>query len=563
MSNPNFRRHPKRRKPVSSVDGFVGRSVSPIRPFTDLSKRVGGLQAGDKTDDGLRRHLGNFDQVSGLHVRVQPHVRAPAKLSGDNPLVMKRQVAPSPGSRPIAAAVETPKVKPKSRRLKRYVLRGGLAIVVIGAVITGLLVLKGYIQIHKVFRGANTVAALKSNVDPNQLKGEGDGRVNVLLLGVGGAGHDGPDLTDTMLLVSIDPVNNKAALLSIPRDLWVKMPNNFISNYQKINAAYESGKYYYLRREDPSNSNQNAVKAGFSAADQVVSNVLGVKVDYNGLVDFKAFQEGVDIVGGISLNVPTELYDPTIAWENHWNPVIAKAGLQTMNGNQALLYVRSRETSSDFARSQRQRAVLVSLKDKALSLGILSNPFKISQLLSTFGNNVSTDISLSDAEAFYGISQKIGNSDIQSIGLADPPNNYVTTANQGGISVVEPRAGIFDYSAIQTYIRSVLVDGYILKENAKIAVLNGTNNAGLGASTAATLKSYGYNVVSVGNTPSSTYQQTVVVDLTGGKDSYTAHYLEQRFKAKAVNSLPDPAIQAGGANFVIIVGNDEAGNSQT
>ncbi len=246
-----------------------------------------------------------------------------------------------------------------------------------------------------------------------------------------------------------------------------------------------------------------------------------------------------------------------MAWENN-NPILAQPGWQTMNGSQALNYVRSRETTSDFARTQRQRAVLIALKNKALSLGILSNPFKISSLLSTFGDNVRTDISIGDANALYSLMKKISSSNIQSIGLADAPNDYVTTSNVGNISVVVPTAGEFDYSQIQNYVRNTLRDGYLAKENALVRVLNGTNSPGLATSTAATLKSYGYRVGTVGNAPTSNYSKTVVVDLTNGRDKYTRHYLEQRFGVSAVTSLPDKSIKPGNANFVIIVGEDAA-----
>ncbi len=130
---------------------------------------------------------------------------------------------------------------------RRLALRGLvlLLIVILGA--GGLILSQGYLKLHKTFRGgAATAAALKVNVNPDLLKGEGDGRINVLLLGRGGGTHDGPDLTDTMLLASIDPVNNTATLLSIPRDLWVDIPSK---GAMKINAAWETGEFSYLGSE--------------------------------------------------------------------------------------------------------------------------------------------------------------------------------------------------------------------------------------------------------------------------------------------------------------------------
>ncbi len=446
-----------------------------------------------------------------------------------------------------------------ARTFRKWALRGGLAMFLLLFAVGGILFAQGYIKLHKVFKGgASHAAALQSDVSPTLLKGEGDGRVNILLLGNGGDGHDGPDLTDTIMVASIDPVNKTAALLSVPRDLWVKMPNRFMGAYQKINAAYEAGKYQYLGKINASNSNAKAIDAGFKAADQVVGQILGIPIHYNMVINFSAFKQAVDTVGGVTVNVPEQLYDPTMAWENAWNPVLAKAGVQQMNGKQALLYVRSRETSSDFARGQRQRLVILALKEKILSLGTLSNPLKISQLMSAFGDNMITDFSLSDAVRMYNLAKGIANANVQSLDLVTAPNNFVTTGNLNGTSIDQPIAGLYDYAAIQGYVRSTLKDGYITKENAQITVLNGTSQEGLATIKANELKAYGYNVTKVDNAPTQGYAKTVIVDLTNGVDKYTKHYLENRYGVSAVSKLPDGStIQPGTANFIIILGQDQ------
>ncbi len=443
----------------------------------------------------------------------------------------------------------------KWRSLRKWSFRtvAALLITIIG--VGGLLLGQGYFKLHKVFKGGASAAALKTNVDPSLLKGEGDGRVNILLLGRGGGDHSAPDLTDTIMLASVDPINHTADLVSVPRDLWVN-----ISGYgsMKINAVWETGKYKYLGKISDSMSNPRATQAGFSLIDQTMEQVLGVPIHYNSLVDFQAFKQAVDTVGGVTVNVPTDLWDPTMAWENNYNSVLAKAGVQNFNGQKALIYVRSRETSSDFARSERQRTVMIALKEKVASLGTLGNPLKISQLMNAFGDNAQTDLSINDASRLYSLSKNISGASIKSVGLADAPNNFVTTGNINGQSVVYPRSGVFDYAAIQSYVRGVLRDGYLLKENAKLTVLNGTSVPGLATAKADQLKSYGYNVTIVDNAPTSGYDQTTIVDLTHGKDKYTKHYLEQRFGVSAVTKLPDSSIQPQGADFIVILGNNES-----
>jgi polyisoprenyl-teichoic acid--peptidoglycan teichoic acid transferase len=440
------------------------------------------------------------------------------------------------------------------RRLKRTFITLAAFVLLVGAYFA----IKLYITEKHLFRGGGRAPALAESIDINQLNGEGDGRVNVLLLGIGGPGHEGADLTDTILLLSIDPVNKNAALLSLPRDLWVKIPGD---GYQKINAAYPFGKEASRAKKDNAK-----VAAGLDLLDKSLQPVIGIPIHYHALVDFKAFKQGVDAVGGVKINVPDTLYDPTIAWENKGNPYIARKGQQVMHGQQALMYARSRETSSDFARGQRQRLLIVALKDKVFSVGTLSNPVKISSVLDSFGNNVYTDFSTGDIMHLQQIFSKIPSNKIGSLDLTTPPHNLVTTADVNGLSVVEPRAGMYDYSAIQGYVRNALKDSFIAKENSQIAIYNATDIAGLAGASANKLRSYGYNVTVVDNAPkASNPATTTIVDFSKGKDKYTRNYLEKRFKVTSVRSLPANSGLAPpqGTTFVIILGRDAAASNQT
>lgn len=447
------------------------------------------------------------------------------------------------------------KVK-KRASAKIWALRSVIAVMILVIGTGGILFSQGLFKIHKVFKGnAITAAALRTNVNPNQLKGEGDGRINVLLLGRGGGNHSAPDLTDTMMIASIDPVNHNAVLLSIPRDLWVDVQG---SGAMKLNAAWETGKYKYLGHISDKMNNPQAIQAGFTMADQTIEDVTGIPIHYNVLVDFQAFRQAIDTVGGVTINVPEDLYDPTMAWENNHNPYLARAGVQTFDGKHALIYARSRETSSDFARAQRQRAILLALKEKVDTLGTISNPVKLSSLINAFGDNVQTDLSLNDASRLYQIMKGIGGTAISSTSLANEGQSLVTTGSMDGQSIVKPKAGLFNYGDIKTFVRSQLKDGYIMKENAKILVLNGTTVPGVATAKANELKSFGYNVVGAANAPTGGWTTTTLVDLTKGKAKYTRHYLEQRFNTSAVTTIPDQTIQPNGADFVIIVGSDEA-----
>ncbi|MEK7059214.1 MAG: LCP family protein [Patescibacteria group bacterium] len=465
----------------------------------------------------------------------------------------------------------------KRRKLRKKASRATAVAMVLAITMGGLLFSQSYLKLHKVFRGGTeTAVALRAEVKPELLKGEGRGRINILLLGRGGGSHEAPDLTDTIMVASIDPVNHTSTLLSVPRDLWVNVPDHGV---MKLNAAWQTGVYKYFGQSVRGTTDTKATKAGFDLIDKTVEEVLGITIDYNMLVDFQAFQQAVDTVGGVGINVAADLVDPTMAWENAGNATLATAGFHDFDGKHALIYVRSRETTNDFARAERQRSVLVALKAKATSLGTLSNPLKLSGLLNSFGDNIQTDLSIKNASRLFSILQGVDDAKVNSIGLAGSAalasgtpriaatpgaaattaatTPYVTSGNVNGQSVVLPKAGLFKYGDIQQYVRGQLKDPYILKEKAKIIVLNGTLLPGLATVRADELKSYGYNVFQVGNTTNGGWTTTTLVDLTH-KKKYTKNYLEKRFGIRAARSLADTSIATNGADFAIIIGSDEA-----
>jgi LCP family protein required for cell wall assembly len=438
-------------------------------------------------------------------------------------------------------------------KLKRRIKRTAMAFIVLILAGGGYFGYKLYHTQKKVLAGGGkAVSVCTDNVDVSQLGREGDSRINILLLGIGGPGHDGADLTDTIMLASVDPINDKVQLISIPRDFWVHISND---GYQKINAAYVYGK-----EQSRSKSNVGQEQDGLASLDKTLQPILdGVNINYHVLLDFSAFKQMVDAVGGITVNVPDTLYDPTVAWENHNSSIVARKGVQQFNGQQALLYSRSRETTSDFDRAMRQRLIITALKQKVFSAGTFSNPVRISSLLDSLGQNVYTDFSSTDMRCLYRQMSTIPASSIVSLDMVTPPNNLLTTGDMNGLSVVEPRDGLFEYDAIHSFLHKNLKDGFITKEAAPIAVYNATNTSGLATKEGDLLKSYGYKVASLANSPNATNPaSTTLVDLSRGQDKYTRHYLESRFGVTAVTKVPgDTGITPpAGAKFVIILGED-------
>lgn len=560
----NFRNKQPRKRSTSSVDGFI----QPRRNGLSAQQRIGeGASKNAPKQPSTTRQIGDFSGKEGLTPRnrirsVQTgSVASSATPSFDEPLLINKKKKSRFKRFLGALAPRSLKKRWQAMSRKKKALTVAIALFVIALLIGGFLVLKGYINVNKVLQGGGGAAALEDNVDPSKLRGEGDGRVNILLLGRGGDGHEGADLTDTIIVASIDPIAKEAALVSVPRDLYVPVPG---SGSMKINAVFATGKNAALskasRQKQTDDVKKQADNAGYELLQETIENNLGIGINYRGIIDFDGFQQAIDTVGGIEINAPTAVAE-TMRINGKTYKLDVKPGQQHMDGFKALAYSRSRHTSArgDFDRSERQRLIILALKDKILSAGTFSNPSKISGLLDTLGSRVQTDFSLQDLTRLYALSKEIPPAKISSIGLADPPNNYVVTDMVAGQSVVVPRAGVRDYSEIKSYLRSVLRDSFIKNENASIMVLNGTETAGLATTKGDELKSFGYNITQVGNAPTKEYTKTTIIDLRNGSKKYTKNYLEKRFGVSAVTSLPDTTIQPGTADFVIILGSDQAG----
>lgn len=449
----------------------------------------------------------------------------------------------------IAIELEKKQSKHQKRKkgsFRKITSRAMTTFLVTGLVLGGYFFGSVYIKALQVFQGGGA-AALEENITK-------DGRINILLLGRGGAGHTAPDLTDTIVLASIDPVNNEAALVSIPRDFYVR--SGPYGGYTKINAVYSNAKNQSLSGGDNS---KKAEEVGLQAIRDEISKVTGVPIHYHVMVDFRGFEKAIDVVGGITINVPPELavYD---AFDGSYI-LNVKAGAQTFDGERALAFSRSRKTSmrGDFDRSERQRLMLLGLRDKVFTLGTYANPIKVTQLLNTLGSHVRTNLSgLDELGRLYEISGGISSDKVESIGLADASNPILRTDNIGGLSVVVPRLGLDNYDEIHKFLQKKLRDGFLKSEDAKIAIYNSTGIAGLAARTAKDLRTAGYTVGEVRTAATTGQAETVIVDLSNGVNKYTREYLEKRFDTKVVSSVPAGiTITPGDAEFVIILGQNE------
>jgi len=217
------------------------------------------------------------------------------------------------------------------------------------------------------------------------LKGEIYDRINILILGMGGARHEGPYLTDTIMLASIKPSTNQAALISIPRDLYIDIPGK---GKGKINAVNAIG--------------VKESKDGGDLTSDVVEDILNTPVHYWVRANFNMFEKIINEIGGIEITVKRSFTDyqyPALGYK--YKTVSFEKGKQHMNGKKALEFARSRHgtngENSDFARSKRQQQVIFAVKNKIQKTGMLANPTKVFKLFQLFKNNISTNLNLSQS----------------------------------------------------------------------------------------------------------------------------------------------------------------------
>ncbi|OGE30946.1 hypothetical protein A2631_04675 [Candidatus Daviesbacteria bacterium RIFCSPHIGHO2_01_FULL_44_29] len=317
-----------------------------------------------------------------------------------------------------------------------------------------------------------------------------EGRVNILLFGIGGGTHEGPDLTDSIIVASLNLKTKQTVMFSIPRDLWMD------NIKQRINATYEIGK---------------KTGSGLSFAEDKIDDILGLTIHYGVLINFDGFGKAIDLVDGIDIEVPTTFDDyeyPITGEEDNLcglheqevdlnedqakalNREVGKAkvlvndqgkiastsadfacrfehihfdkGSNHLNGPIALTFVRSRHGTngegSDFARSRRQQLVIEAFGKKALSLPTLINPSKLIDLYTTFSKSVETDIPRDKFLEFYNLAKN--NKKTVSVVLGDLGNGgslfiNPSPADYGGAWVLIPKDR--DFSKIADFVHQTLI----------------------------------------------------------------------------------------------------------
>lgn len=262
------------------------------------------------------------------------------------------------------------------------------------------------------------------------------GRVNVLVLGMAGGTHAGADLSDTILILSFAQETHSMAMISVPRDLWSDTLRD------KVNSAYHYGE-------------EKKQGGGLVLAKAVVSDMTGLPLQYGMVFDFMRFRTIIDLAGGITVQVPEAFTDDRFPVEGResdscdgdpetacrYTSLHFDAGLQHMDGERALAYVRSRHAAdsngTDFARGKRQQQVILALKD-ALSLPeTYWPPRKARAIIDAFGHAVDTDMNVSEIATLGKLMIRTPEASIRRISFDD--QLYAPPAGMYGRYVLLPR----------------------------------------------------------------------------------------------------------------------------
>ncbi len=381
----------------------------------------------------------------------------------------------------------------------------------------------------------------------------GTDRVTILLLGIDQrCDETGPTHTDSMMLLTLDPTSLSAAVLSLPRDMWVEIPGFDID---RINQAHYYGEAY----EYPG--------GGPALAVETVESFLGVQIDYYAAVNFDAFMEVVNEIGGIDITAPEAIDDQTYPDRCYgYDPFTIEAGEHHLDGEMALKYARTRATlGGDVDRAGRQQAVVMAVREKVLSVNMIPQLIKQApSVWQTLQTNVRTNMTLEEAVQLALLAQDIPR---ESIETAVIDYDYVEPSiTPDGRQVLVPNRDYIRQLRNQLFTDPVPptpqiqnLPALMAAEEARVAVQNGTPEFGLAGLTQEFLVENGVNVSEIDNADSATYRTTQIIDY--GNHLNTRRFLIQLMGIPPLN-VTNGETPEGDYDILIILGSDWTGPNQ-
>ena len=462
----------------------------------------------------------------------------------------------------------------KSRKKKRIIKISSIIIGIIVLIVGGFLVYKALGMMGNVLDG-NPFDIFQQQA----LKEDAYGRSNILIVGTTDddptrkAEGDGI-LTDSMMILSVNQTTKDAYMFSIPRDLWVQYNTACSAGYEgKINVMFGC---------IADGDTEEAETARLDGIREFVGDIFDIDLQYAVHVRSNVVSDAVNAVGGVTVKVesrdPRGVLDASIDWMcTQGNPTAEEKqkrcptghyidfpiGDNEMDGDKAMWFSRARgvgygETygleQSNFDREQNQQRVIIALKDKALSTGTLTDFSKITKLMDAMGENLRSNVEAKEVRTIMSLASEITNDNIKRLSFVEEDNMLMTTGSVGGQSVVQPSAGLYNYSDIRAFLRKEIYATDVSKENASVIVLNSGTTSGLAQETADELEELGMNIIATDNVPEDYTEGANIYRLVAeDQKTATAKKLKELYKKEIKQGNPPFAIEAE-ADFVVIIG---------
>ena len=377
---------------------------------------------------------------------------------------------------------------------------------------------------------------------------DGISRVNILLMGLDFRDWEAGDTprTDTMILLTFDPLSNTAGMLSIPRDLWVPIPG---FEYNKINTAYYLGEVYNLPGGGP------------GLAVKTVEEFLGVPIQYYAQIDFQAFVDFIDHIHGIKLTFDEPmLLDP----RGQNNSIVIEPGTYTLPGELALAFVRSRTgEGADFDRAQRQQKFIMAFRDRILEFDMMPTLVaNAGKIYNDVSGGIHTNMTINEVIKLAWSVLDIDRSAIQSRVISA---EYVTMAeSDDGLDILRPvpdrirllRDEIFSEGDILGPVAQGEMSEIIAEEGARVSVRNASSHAGLATRTAEWLREQGFNVIEETNAEYTVFSQIFVYNSI----PYALRFFAESAGISSINIYYNDEVDPG-FDLILVLGDDWANNN--
>lgn len=531
--------------PLASTDDFL----SPTTTF-NFDEETGKLEATDPITGQVAP-----DTLADLPDDIQEDLHTPL---ADHPDDQISPLATSPsdqdsflGEHPDKPSkFKKPKKAKKKMSKKRKIILGiVLSIILLLTVGCVWLILWGNDIIARITGGQGNVFDLLTFMDDQYepLKTDENGRTNILAFGTSGYNmegdegngtHDGAQLTDSIMVISLDQETGDIAMLSLPRDLKVS---------RTCTATGKVNEIYWCNNMEGDNE-----QAGAEAIMDEVGEILGIDFQYFAHLNWGSLVQIVDTLGGINVTLDEGIYD------YYYTKAVFEPGVEyTIDGAGALGLARARHgtESGDFSRGASQQKILIGIKnklhDKNLSITDLTD------LAGTLGDNLRTNFNVEELKTIANIISTQDLSSIRQISLIDP-EPLMTTGSINGISYVLPTGGAGYYTKIQDYVDRMFSSDPRDRENASILVLNGTDTPGLASAEEDALTEDGYDNIDIDDAPLGTYDNQYTLYYLSDSAPETLKLLESKYSTTALSSDDLPAGINTNYDFVLILGEAQA-----